>query len=669
MVIFLSISKITKSRIKQISLLLLFPLTIIYFELVFRFSTVADNFSFAVLPMLLFSCSFGFFLYLIANIFKNRKINYAITVILLILCAIPYLIEYFVYRQFKVFYDLNTIFGGAGDMMGGFFDEVVELVFSLGGIIEILLFLLPAILYLILGRKFFAKTKVRLTGRVVSAAMMIICYMVAFICVQVHTQCRSFYTTEYSYHVAVEEFGLVTGIRLDMCGVIFGTEESFEELEVIVPVMVEPQEEKPIEYGYNKMELDLSETEGAVGQLNQYVSGLEPSKKNEYTGIFKGKNLIMITAEAFTAEVIDPKRTPTLYRMATSGIQFTDYYQPDSAGTTGGEYQNIFGMLPSAGGVSFKKTATHFNYMTMGSQLDRLGYYGQAFHNNSYDFYSRDITHINLGYSNGYMGYGNGMEKYVKYCWPQSDLEMIEGTLPLYIDKQPFNIYYMTVSGHSNYGLNENAMARKNWGVVANLPYSDKVKGYLGANQELENAMAYLVKTLEEKGIADDTVICIAADHFPYGLDADAKLGDMPYLSELYGYEVSNYLQRDHSRLIIWSGSLEKKAPIVVDTPTFSLDILPTLSNLFGTEFDSRLFPGRDVFSDAEALVYNYGYDWRTEYGTYIAHTGKFYPNDESVELPAGYVEQIRATVRNKMNYCKMALNNDYFRHLFDKKK
>jgi phosphoglycerol transferase MdoB-like AlkP superfamily enzyme len=242
---------------------------------------------------------------------------------------------------------------------------------------------------------------------------------------------------------------------------------------------------------------------------------------------------------------------------------------------------------------------------------------------------------------------------------------MFQGTLPTYIDKKPFNVYYMTVSGHSGYSKTGNTQTKKNWDKVANLPYSDQVKGYLAANLELENAMAYLVAELEAKGIANDTVISIATDHFPYGLDTDGSLGNMPYLSELYGYQVNNYFQRDHNAWILWCGSLEEQEPIVVKDPTFSLDILPTLSNLFGTEFDSRLFPGRDVFSDADALVFNSNYDWKTAYGTYSGK--KFTPVDPNLTIPDGYVEAVKAIVRNKIRYCKMALDNDYFRHLFQK--
>ena len=177
--------------------------------------------------------------------------------------------------------------------------------------------------------------------------------------------------------------------------------------------------------------------------------------------------------------------------------------------------------------------------------------------------------------------------------------------------------------------------------------------------------MTALVDRLEQAGIADDTVIVLSADHFPYGLDDDGALGSLPYLSELYGYNVVNYLQRDHNRLILWSGCLEEHDPIVIDSPTSSLDILPTLLNLFGLSWDSRLLPGRDVFSQAEPLVFNTVYDFKTELGTYISRTGVFTPVSEDVTIPEGYVERMKTVVRNKVNYCETTLETDYFAHVF----
>lgn len=651
---------------KPLIFMAIFPLLIFYYESLFRIFTVGGFFHLSLLLLMLFSFAYGGLVYLLTTLFRNRTVTHILSAVLMGLLAVPYLTEYFVYRQFKEFYDLNTVVGGASDAMSGFSSEVSGLLLSWDGVLKFTLYFLPLILYLIFGRRLLPSVEANANRRIGAAAGSVACYGLCLLLIFTNGVFRPLFSSQYNFQQAVHHFGLITSVGLDLTHGLDNPNDAFEQpsLPTGTPEDSQPEEEEPVVYDYNKLELKLTGGEGRIADLNEYVSSLPVSQQNAYTGLFKGKNLVFISAEAFTAEVIDPALTPTLYRLATKGIQFTDYYQPASAGTTGGEYQNIFGMLPTAGGKSFKNTSKTYNYMTIGSQLDRLGYYGKAFHNNSYTYYSRHQTHINLGYSDGYMGYGNGMEQYVKNLWPQSDAEMLAGTLPTYIDKQPFNVYYMSVSGHGGYSRTGNSMTAKHWERVAELPYSDEVKGYLAANLDLEDALTYLVDTLEQKGIADDTVICISADHFPYGLDKDGKLGDMPFLSELYGYSVDTLFQRDHSRLILWCGSLEEQEPIVVDTPTFSLDILPTLSNLFGTAYDSRLFVGRDVFSDAEPLVFNTAYDWKTAMGTYYASTGEFVPT-EGVSVPEGYVEQIRTVVRNKIRYCEWAADNDYFRWLF----
>ena len=662
-----------KPKLRSFLQILIFPLVMVYFESIFRIATAGSFFSWSTLYMVMFSMAYGVIGYLLTTIPRKIKTSHIITTVLLLLMAVPYLVEYFVYRQFKVYYDLVTVTGGAADAVGGFTDDIFRLLFSWDGFLKLFLYFLPAILWIMFGRWFFRRTRPHWKTRCVAAGSMTLLLCLSVLFINCSEMALSVYSKEYNFQSAVGNYGLITGVRLDIQNLTADESDAEFELGSTPTVPTTPTEPgetlptAPIEYGYNQLELNLEGGNENIQKLNEYVKSQTATKQNKYTGMFKGKNLIFITAEAFTAEVIDPELTPTLYRMATKGIQFTDYYQPASAGTTGGEYQNIFGMIPTSGGASFKKTANTYNYMTLGSQLDRLGYYGKAYHNNSYKYYDRHKTHINLGYSDGYMGYGNGIEEFVQKAWPESDLQMFQGTLPTYIDKQPFNIYYMTVSGHSAYTRSGNRQTAKHWSRVEHLTYSDPVKGYLAANLELEDSMTYLIAELEKKGIADDTVICISTDHFPYGLDNDGKLGTLKYLSELYGYNVTNYMQRDHSRLILWCGSLEDQEPIVVDEPTFSLDILPTLSNLFGTEFDSRLFPGRDVFSEAPALVFNANYDWKTSLGTYISAKGKFIPVDENTEIPEGYVSSMKAIVRNKMKYCSLALNNDYYRYLFKK--
>lgn len=672
----------------QIITVLLFPAVLFYYESVFKLSTVGGYGESGTWFMFLFSIAYGGIGYLLSTCTKNKKVNYWITLSLIILTTIPFFVEYFIHRQFKIFYDIKSIFGSASDAVGGFSADIVAMIFSIDGFVKITLFLIPTILYAIFGRRLAEHQKATWLHRGIAVGAMLVLFLGASLGLKAVPYLSGLYGNQYHFQEAIEQFGVMTGIRLDIQDMITEEEDSFE-LEATLPTMpplpteppvtdstdvsdptgtevIEPPTTEPIVYTPNQMELNFDpNATGKVKELNDYVQSLTASMKNEFTGLFKGKNLIMITAEAFTAEVIDPELTPTLYRLATKGIQFTDYYQTADAGTTGGEYLHIFGMNPTDGGESFKNTQKHLNYFTMGSQLNRLGYFGQAYHNNSYTYYDRHKTHINLGYSEGFMGYGNGMEKYVKKQWPQSDLEMIQGTLPLYIDKQPFNMYYMTVSGHSNYKTSGNRIVKQNWDRVSHLECSDIIKGYFAAQLGLEDALTYLVEQLELAGIADDTVICLTTDHYPYGVKDDVHPDYMYYLKELYGYPVENYFQRDHSRLILWCGALEKMDPIIVDEPTSVVDILPTLSNLFGTEFDSRLMPGRDVFSDAPVLVYNSHYDWKTEYGTYISKTGKFTPAVEGMEIPEDYIKAMKQIVRNKLRYCEGVLDTDYFRTLF----
>ncbi len=676
-----------KKKLPQWLIAALFPAVLFYFELLFRGFTVGGGLGLGTVYMLLFCISYALIGWLLATLSRRKWVNFTVTLVYLFLSALLFLIEYFVYRKFQILYDLNTTIGGAGDALGDYQEDIFAMIFSAEGLLCIFLFLLPGILFAVFGWRFAAPEKMKARPRIAALLAALAVYGASWLGISQSPALSLMTGKEYDFQAVVSELGLVTGLGMDAKAYFAGgsSSDGFEAIPTTpqpttpapttprptqptdtTPAQTTPEPtEPPVVYTPNQVELDLTKAtkSSTIKKLNAYVQTLTPTMKNQFTGLFKGKNLIFITAEAFTAEVIDPELTPTLYRLANKGIQFLDYYQPSGAGTTGGEYQNIFGMLPTSAGLSFKLTRNEYNYYTMGNQLDRLGYYGAAYHNNDYTYYDRHLTHNNLGYSQGFMGYGNGMENYVQDQWPQSDLEMFQGTVPTYIDHQPFNIYYMTVSGHSRYTRGSNSMTSKNWSRVEHLDCSKTLKGYFAANLELEDALTYLVTQLEEAGIADDTVIVIASDHFPYGLDDGGQMGNMPYLSELYGYRVVNRFQRDHSRLIIWSGCLEDMDPIIVDEPTSSLDILPTLSNLFGTEFDSRLMVGRDVFSEAPALVFNKNYDWKSEYGTYYG--GKFTPADESVELPEDYVKTTKAIVRNKVLFCEWVLDTDYYRYLF----
>lgn len=589
-----------------------------------------------------------------------------ISVVLSLLLVTAFMTEYCLNESFTSFMPPRMIFNGAGGVANGFMDVIVTLIKA--NILKILLVLLPSVLFALFIQPVKGSLK----------RSLLFVFAAAVAC---GAACGSLYGFAGDLHAVTDRFDFDSSVRTHGLAIstilevtdLGSEEENFvvEEIPVVtVPVAETKQEEEIPEETVPRtphvMDLDFASLakNGPIGKLNSYVQSQTPSMTNDYTGMFAGKNLILITAEAFTAEVIDPDLTPALYRMATKGIQFTDFYQPGwNGGTTGGELANLSSLVPQpSSGMGIFSNQKPF--ITIGHKLQELGYFSRAYHNNTGSFYDRYKTHPNLGYDK-FIAMFSGMEGGVKNVWPQSDLEMMEFTVPQYIDQQPFSIYYMSVSGHSVYTLDGNAQARKNYDRVKDLPYSEPVKCYLAANLEFEYAMESLLRQLETAGIADDTVVVISPDHYPYGLDAGSAWGhNKNYVAELFGIAEKdmNNMFRDHSAAIIWSGCLEDKN-IVVGTPTYSLDILPTLCNLFGVEYDSRLLVGRDVFSDTMPLVLWANHSWITESGRYNSETGVFTPNP-GADIPEGYVKSVSAVVQNKINYSHAALSNYYFTYL-----
>ena len=621
-----------------------------------------------------FALGFGSIVALLAGFFGSRWCKWG-TVLLTFLLGVFYLAEYFCQDAYKAFMSLGMILGGAKGVATDFTGVALGVI--LGGIGKILILMAPTLLFAL-----FARPVKSLHGRqrLYVAGCAVLFYVLGLGIVFLGKVDTAKLSKSYNFDTSVRVFGLNMGIALDA---VHGGSGPEADLDFEVPQAPEPPEEaepmqpsqppaeaeaEEVEYGYHTMEkLDFaalaeSTPNSGVGVLHHYINSLTPARENQYTGLFKGKNLILITAEAFTKQVIDPKLTPTLYRMATKGIQFTDYYQPAWGGsTTTGEFSNVVGMIPSTGGMCMNQAVRQDLFLTMGHQLQKLGYFSAAYHNHNANFYDRNKTHTHLGYDHFYARYG-GLEG-ITPIWPESDLEMIDVTVPQYIDHQPFSIYYMTVSGHCGYSLKENAQARKNYDLVKDMDHVEAVKCYLASQLELEKAMTSLIKQLEDAGIADDTVIVIGTDHYPYGLERSTTWKNTAdYICELYGVEKMDRFTRDSNALIIWSGCLEDM-DLKVEEPVYSLDILPTLSNLFGVEYDSRLLVGRDVFSGEIPLVLWPDYSWKTDKGTYDATNGLFTPA-QGASVGEDYIDYVSALVHNKFRFCSSVQSSYYFNTL-----
>lgn len=671
----------------------IFPLVLIYCEVLLRIF-VGSEVLWGLIYPILFGIGTGILLATVTSLF-SRKINRLLTLVFLLAIGFIFTAECLIYRSMQYYMPLGTIVTMAGAVAGSYTEHVIQAaVFSVP---IILLFFAPAILYWRFGKEHMTAEQKEGSDckRLLFMAVKIL--SVAIIIANAGNSSEK-YTTQYHFDTATKTFGLVSSLQLDAVYSVFRNDLSDTFVIVEQDKVIEKDNAaddssgtdssdlqntadkngdkadvstKNVEIVYEKNEMDLpldevsaSTSSETIKSMNEYVKSIPSSSQDEYTGLFKGKNLILICAEAFSFAAIDEKLTPTLYRLTHNGFYFSDYYQPSWNGSTStGEYSMLMGIAPLKDVRTMPATEGNNLYFTMGNQLQRLGYSGNAYHNGGYKYYSRHLTHKNLGYDE-WIAQGSGLEDLAS-PWP-SDSEMFEGTLPTYIDNQPFSVYYMSVSGHFPY-KGDDVKTKEYLDYVRQITgdkYDDKTQYYLCYQMELEHSLAYMVEQLEAKGIADDTVICITADHYPYGLEHSSTYGNnKDYIEDLYGYYPKHDWERDKNAWILWSGCLENEEKDMVceiSEPTYSLDILPTLSNLFGLEYDSRLLVGRDVFSETAPLVLWTNHSWVTDKGKYDSDTGTFYPNP-GVTVEETYVEQIKTEVANKLSFSGKILDHDYY--------
>ncbi len=660
-----------------------FPLALLYHELLLRaFDTQNAFFRGTLVMVVLFSIATGLLLSLLVNLLHNRRLAQVLTLVVTALWTLLLCVEYCCRSYFKSYFSVGFICTMTGNVVTGFGSTIPGIVAQ--RLPFIIAALLPLALCILLRKRIVTEHRMSKWSLLFVTAVSVIFLLIGEGLARWGTYGDS-YTYNFQTDAAVSQFGLHTAVRLEAEYALFGTPQPKLEL----PTQKDepndtpddpPAATTPVEYGYNTLDIDFqaladSASDSALRSMAQYFGSLTPSKKNEYTGLFQGKNLVLITAEAFSPWFISRELTPTLYKLTHEGFVCENYYQPGwGQSTTGGEYAVMTGLLPTWVGsnVSFYASANDDMPFALGNQLRALGYRTGAYHDNIYNYYNRDKTHPNLGYD--YQGVGSGLTMTEDGSWPYSDLEMMQNTIGDYIDGYvsdgtPFHVYYMTVSGHGGYGWGH-AMAAKNR-AKAQAAYpnaSTQVQAYVAANLELENALTYLLEQLEAAGIAEDTVICMSADHYPYLLAEP----ETDYYNELRGVVDS---ERDTDRyrnaLVLWCGGMENA--VTVTEPCSAVDIVPTLSNLFGLEYDSRLLSGRDVLDkDYDAgsasgsiplviLPTSSGNSWATAAGVFEATTRTFNARP-GVTVEEDYVSRVNNIVALQYNYAQQLIARDYYR-------
>lgn len=652
---------------RKLPLLIFYSFLIIYLELVYKSAVLNNVFSINTLTVIVFSIPFILINTLISSLFKE-KINRIISVVLSIFITLIYISQYIYFEFYDSIFSIYSIKEGTGQVFGEFFSAILKMV--LDNIWVTLLFLLPFLLFIIFGKKIFNFERNK-KASLITSGLSIVSIAICILFVQFYGSgmysLKRLYKETHAPMITINKVGLLSMEVLDLDRFIFGFEEKLYNINKPTDNKEEtkkPEETEEIKYNVLDIDFDklINEEENSmVKSMHEYFKNVTPTKQNEYTGIFKGKNLIYITAEGFDKIAIDENLTPTLYKLANNGFVFENYYQPlFTVSTSDGEYMFLNSLIPKEGVWSFYRSSNIYLPFGIGNVFKREGYSTvNAYHDHTYTYYNRDESHPNLGFDK-YIGCGNGLEELINCkTWPESDIEMINATVDDYINSDNFMTYYMTVSGHLNYTFTGNYISYKNKDLVKDLPYTDHVKAYLAANIELDRAIESLINKLKEKGKLDDTVIVISPDHYPYGLKTSE-------LNEISDTDRSDKFEMFHTSLILYNSEIEEN--VKVTKYVSSIDVLPTIYNLFGIKYDSRLLMGRDALSDAEGLVILSDRSFINEFGSYNSITGKYTKFKEDVSND--YIEKLnhevyqRFTMSSLLLYEKNGVYLDYYRKL-----
>lgn len=632
-------------------------LNLLYLELIYHLF-IFNSFKLKhIFLITIFTVLSTIFIDLITSLF-TKKVNKWLMIIINCFLSVLFIAQIINYRFYGNVISIYSIIHGG--QVFGFLSAIFSVLWQ--NIICVILLLIPVPLYIVFNKKIETDN---LSWKVIlkKTGLLITIFILSLLSLQ--TDKKEIYSAKNLYYYrhapleTVKKLGMLTTLRLDLERTITGFEENLTKVTDLNLPEVKEDNKNEDKIKYNVEDIDFlklaeEETKTEIKNIHYYMANETPTKQNKYTGMFKDKNLIVITAEAFSPIAVNEALTPTLYKLVNQGFTFTNFYSPIYyVSTSDGEYVSLTSLLPKESVWSFYKSSKNYLPYVYGNVFKNLGYETYAFHDGQYKYYDRNLSHPNMGYK--YMACGNGLEKLMN-CkkWPQSDLEMINATFDMYSNEEKFVAYYMSISGHLEYNFYGNNMANKNKALVADTEYSDKIKAYIACQIELDKALEELINKLKEKDILDDTVIVLSADHYPYGLTND----DINSVTSLEDAKFDIH----KNNLIIWSNTMKKN--IKIDKIAESLDILPTILNLFGINYDSRLLIGKDILSDTDGLVILNDRSWITKYGKYNASTQKFTSLTEE-EIPENYVNKINEIVANKFVISKNILDTNYYKHVF----
>ena len=457
-------------------------------------------------------------------------------------------------------------------------------------------------------------------------------------------------------NIAVNQFGVATFGVLDVKTAMFPASEvtKLEKFKNKNEGQIITDYSRIIDdYSWNKVA--ENETDMNYKNLNAYFMSRRITPKNEYTGMFEGKNLIVIMLESVNNIILDEEYYPNFAKIYKNGWYWDNAFSPRNSCSTGNN--EMSGMISL---YSVYRTCTANEYKeniydeSIFALFNNKNYTTTSYHDYTEKYYYRSTIHENMR-SGKYYGVEDLQIPYdTQYReWP-SDVLLMDKSSEIFTQDSPFMAWITTVSPHQPY-YTDSELSLKYYDLFKDTDYSDDVKRYMSKLKVLDDSLGELLDILEDKGILDDTVLVMYADHYPYGLSTDD-------LSKVFGYDVYEGNEVDRTPFVIYNPSLE---PRVFSEYTTYMNLLPTVANLFNLDYDPRYYIGTDLLSEEyKNIAIHADGSWETPIGAYDAANGSIsykgsatYSNEEIIE--------INTDVSNMIKYSNLAITSNYFEHLF----
>lgn len=577
-------------RTNALKMFLFFLFSIVYFEVVFKIRMINFELSFDFFHTILFSLSYTFMFMFFLMFFQHKTVK-RLSYFLIVFISFLYFNQD-VYRSFmNGFYSFSSV-GDADRALSFIGDYFISLRFGH------IFYFIPLIAFYILVRYKQLSFNIEYISIKAPLIVLLSSFIVFFSSLQIISDEEKvdaagptytdldLYQKLYDPQFILKKYGLLTYTQRDF-------------FNLFRPAVLTKEEHLLL--------------------LDDYFEKIEeeyPYQRNRFSDILENKNLVLIMAESLDTYAINPELTPTLFDIMDNYAYFENYYSPlYNRSTADSEFLTQTSIYPDKNiTLTWDEYGDNYFPYTLPRLFEKEGYSTYSFHNYTDYFYRRSVYHPQtLGYDAYYgseeLGLLDNPEDgsiIFNHVW-QSDLELMKRSIPYFIEDDQFFVNMVTVSGHFNYSdTHEIAVqhidAVNEYEQAHDITIDEEMKYYLATSIELDLAVKYLMDELEAADKLDDTAIIIYGDHYAYGLDEDKIWEydgnpDYPYMEREFKEE-GNELDLHNVPFMIYSNKYRLNNIEGYYTEYFStIDILPTIANLFDLDLEYQYVFGQDAFS------------------------------------------------------------------------